>query len=78
MYIEVWFTDQHCKPLEMEDKTNLTLVINYCITCKMRYSTETRDQIFVKGYGYFSFAKSVSKNLSVNAVQNFEIRAKNQ
>ena len=27
-YIEVWFTDQNSKPLEMEDKTNITLVIN--------------------------------------------------
>ena len=27
-YIEVWFTDQNSKPLEMEDKINITLVIN--------------------------------------------------
>ena len=27
-YIEVWFTDQTSKPLELEDKTNTTLVIN--------------------------------------------------
>ena len=27
-YIEVWFTDQNSKPLETEDKTNITLVIN--------------------------------------------------
>ena len=27
-YIEVWFTDQNSKPLEIEDKTNITLVIN--------------------------------------------------
>ena len=26
--IEVWFTDQNSKPLEIEDKTNITLVIN--------------------------------------------------
>ena len=25
--IEVWFTDQNCRPLEIEDKINLTLVI---------------------------------------------------
>ena len=24
---EVWFTDQNSKPLEMEDKINITLVI---------------------------------------------------
>ena len=28
-YIEVWFTDQNSKPLEIKDKTNITLVINY-------------------------------------------------
>ena len=27
-YIEVWFTDQNSKPLETEDKRNITLVIN--------------------------------------------------
>ena len=28
LFIEVWFTDQNCKPLEIEDKINSTLVIN--------------------------------------------------
>ena len=28
LYIEVWFTDQNIKPLEIEDKINITLVIN--------------------------------------------------
>ena len=27
-YIEVWLTDQNLKPLEIEDKINITLVIN--------------------------------------------------
>ena len=27
-YTEVWFTDQNSKPLEKEDKINVTLVIN--------------------------------------------------
>ena len=26
-YMEVWFTDQNCQPLEIEDRINLTLVI---------------------------------------------------
>ena len=26
--IELWFTDQNSKPLEIEDKINITLVIN--------------------------------------------------
>ena len=27
-FIEVWLTDQNSKPLEIEDKINITLVIN--------------------------------------------------
>ena len=27
-YIDLWFTDQNSKPLEIEDKINITLVIN--------------------------------------------------
>ena len=35
------------------------------IVCiKMRYSIEPRDRIYVKGYGFLSFAKSMGKSLS--------------
>ena len=37
--IEVWFTDQNSKPLETEDKINITLVINLSVTYK-------NDEIF--------------------------------
>ena len=30
----------------------------------MRYSTELRDRIYVKGYGFLSFAKNMGKSLS--------------
>ena len=30
----------------------------------MRYSIEPRDRVYVKGYGFLSFAKNVGKNLS--------------
>ena len=30
----------------------------------MRYSTEPKDRIYVKGYGFLPFAKNVGKNLS--------------
>ena len=30
----------------------------------MRYSIELRDRIYVKGYGFLSFAKNMSKRLS--------------
>ena len=31
---------------------------------KMRYSIEPRDRMYVKGYGFFSFAKNMGKSLS--------------
>ena len=30
----------------------------------MRYSIDPKDRIYVKGYGFLSFAKNMSKNLS--------------
>ena len=30
----------------------------------MRYSIESRDRIYVKGYGFLSFAKNMNKSLS--------------
>ena len=29
----------------------------------MRYSIEPRDRIYLKGYGFLSFAKNIGKNL---------------
>ena len=36
----------------------------------MRYSVQPKDQIFVKGYGFFSFAKSMNKNIGKNISKN--------
>ena len=41
--MKVWFASQNFRPLEIEDKTNLTLVIISCITYKMKFSIEPRD-----------------------------------
>ena len=30
-YIEIWFTDQNSKPLEIEDKINITVVISQIV-----------------------------------------------
>ena len=38
--------------------------MNYTLRIKMRYSIEPRDRIYVKGYGFLSFAKNMGKNLS--------------
>ena len=42
----------------------------------MRYPIEPREVIYVKGYGFLSFAKSMSKNLSNKCSQKFLDTAK--
>ena len=42
----------------------------------MRYLTEPRDRIYVKGYGFLSFAKNMGKNLSNKQGQKLFDRAK--
>ena len=39
----------------------------------MRYSAKARDRIFVKNYGFLSFAKNMDKNIVINTVKNFLI-----
>ena len=36
----------------------------WCYRIKIRYSIEPRDRIYVKGYGFLSFAKNMGKSLS--------------
>ena len=36
----------------------------------MRYSVQPRKQIFVKGYGFLSFARNMSKNIGKNISKN--------
>ena len=48
------------------------------IVCiKMRYSIEPRDRIYVKGYGFLSFAKNMGKSLSNKYGQKLLDSAKN-
>ena len=42
----------------------------------MRYSFETRDRIYVKGYGFLSFAKNMGKSISNKYVQKLLNSAK--
>ena len=42
----------------------------------MRYSIEPRDRIYVKGYGFLSFAKDIGKNLSNKYSQKLTDTAK--
>ena len=73
MYIKVRFIDQNSIPLEIEHKINITLVINESITFKKRtrYSVQTRDRIFIKGYDFLSFAENMGRNNSKNLSSKF-------
>ena len=42
----------------------------------MRYSTEPRDRVYVKGYGFMSFARSMSnKKSATDAIKTASKRA---
>ena len=50
--------------------------MNYMPRIKMRDSIEPRDRIYVKGYGFLSFAENTSENLSNNYSQKLLDTAK--
>ena len=67
-FIEVWFADQNSKPLETEDKVNITLVVNESAKYEklMRYLVQPTDGIFVNSYRFLCFAKNMGENISKN------------
>ena len=40
----------------------------------MRYSTEPRDRVFVKNYGFLSFLKNMGKNIGKNVSKNLSAK----
>ena len=59
-------------------QNNLTLVIKYMWfnDIKMRYSTEPRNRIYIKEYGFLPFAKITGTHLSNKSGQNLLDSAK--
>ena len=43
----------------------------------MRYSIERKGRIYVKGYGFLTFAKNIDKTVSTKYSQNLLENAKN-
>ena len=39
----------------------------------MDYSVQPTDQIFVKGYGFLSFAKNMGRNIGKNISKNLKV-----
>ena len=65
--MELLFTDQNSNPLEIEDKINITSVINWSITYNKWHAIQFKqEKIFVKGYGFLSFAKNMGRNINKN------------
>ena len=50
--------------IQILEQKMLTLIIYWCVIYKLRYSIKARGWVFVTGYGFLSFAKSMAKNLS--------------
>ena len=57
---------KNSKPLDIENEIKITLVIKCKYKKMRRYSVKPRDWIFIKGYGYLSFAENMGKNIGKN------------
>ena len=57
-FIEIWFTDQINRPLEIEYNVNITLIIGIRkLVLRLGYSLESKCRKYVQGYGFLSFAR---------------------
>ena len=72
MYLEIGFPDRNSEPLEIEYKGNWTLVINWWVAYKLRYSVGSIGSAFLcfhKNFGK-NTCKNVTKLVSVKYSQN--------
>lgn len=66
-FIEIWFTDQNSKPLEIDDNGNITLMIGSIEDRKnteTKYSIKPRDRKYIDRFllkGFLLFGKSAAK-----------------
>ena len=61
------FTDQNGRPLEIEDKVNLTLLIN---KLKSHVILKARTRKCIKEYGFLSLTRKLSKKYRKQLVDN--------
>ena len=54
-YIEVWFTDQNSNLLEIEDKINITFVINLSVKIKKTHLKLVQKDLLKKNISNWSF-----------------------
>ena len=80
--IIVTFTNQNARPLEREDKVNLTLLIKktemtrFSSLAIKRYSVEPRTRKYVKGYRFLLFARKYKKQLLETGLDSLKIASK--
>ena len=67
-YIEVWFADQNSNPLDLEEKTSITLVnLKYNKWHALRAQRCDAIQFHQEiEYGFLSFARNMDKNFGKN------------
>ena len=67
----MWFTDQNSKPLDIDDRMNVTSVINWSMIYKKWHTLiQPRHRIFAKPFGFLSFARNLGKNVGKNISKN--------
>ena len=65
------FTDQNSKPLDIDERMNITLVMNWSIIYEKWHTLiQPRHQIFAKAFGFLSFARNLGKNVGKNISKN--------
>ena len=80
--IIVTFTNQNARPLEREDKVNLTLLIKktemtpFSSLAVKSYSVEPRTRKYVKGYRFLLFARKYKKQLLETGLDSLKIASK--
>ena len=71
-FIEVWFTDQNNRPLEIKDSVNRTLITRTKLQTK--YSSQPTEVKYIKRYGFSSFTRKLGdkfvKRLMDTATKN--------
>ena len=74
-YIELWFTDQNSKSLEIEDKVNITLVINYVVKYKKCTTQSNLEmQYLQKVMDFYLLLKNIGKNVGKNISKNLSVK----
>ena len=68
--IKVWFKDQNSKPLEIEDKTNLTVVINEDYKNEIHVQLNWEIEYMWKDMDFYLLLKTRVNVWAINTIKN--------